>query len=150
MPSAFTHAFSGAAVSALAPRRFRGARLAFLLAAIAALPDLDVLAFRLGIPYGHPFGHRGFSHSLTCALFVALLLSACLCRGSSLWSRSGVGLLLVIFAAGASHGFLDAFTDAGLGVGFFVPFSSQRFFFPWRPVLTSPLSIQEFFSRRGV
>ena len=52
-----------------------------------------------------------------------------------------VGLLAV---AAGSHGFLDAFTDGGLGIGFFIPFSSARYFFPWRPLATSPLSVSAF------
>jgi hypothetical protein len=31
------------------------------------LPDADVLAFRFGIPYPAPFGHRGAFHSLASA-----------------------------------------------------------------------------------
>ena len=44
-----------------------------LLAAIfsAILPDFDVIAFKLGIAYQHPLGHRGFTHSI---LFALLLL----------------------------------------------------------------------------
>jgi hypothetical protein len=37
-------------------------------AALAMAPDLDVWAFRLGIPYQAPLGHRGFTHSLAFAL----------------------------------------------------------------------------------
>ncbi len=46
--------------------------------------------------------------------------------------------------ATASHGFLDAFTDAGLGIGFFIPLDNGRYFFPWRPLATSPLSVSAF------
>lgn len=150
MPTAFTHAFSGAAISLLAPRQFRGPKLTLSLAAIAALPDLDVIAFRFGIPYAHPLGHRGFSHSLTFAVLLALFLPPLLYRQASLLSSAGLGLFCVFLAAVASHGLFDAFTDAGLGVGFFVPFSSDRFFFPWRPLLTSPLSIQTFFQGHAI
>jgi inner membrane protein len=150
MPTAFTHGFSGAAISALAPRRFRGPKLTLALAALAALPDLDVVTFRLGIPYADPFGHRGFSHSLTLAVLLALVLPPLLYRHVSLLSRAGAGLFFVFFAAVASHGFLDAFTDAGLGVGFFIPFSNQRFFFPWRPILTAPVSVYAFFHGHGL
>jgi inner membrane protein len=41
---------------------------------------------------------------------------------------------------------IDAFTDAGLGVGFLIPFDNTRYFAPWRPLATSPLSIAGFFS----
>ena len=45
---------------------------------------------------------------------------------------------------------LDAFTDAGLGVGFFVPFDDGRFFFPVRPIATSPVDPRAFLSAGGL
>lgn len=150
MPTAFTHALCGAALSTLAPREFRGRALGTALAVVAALPDLDVLAFRFGIPYAHPLGHRGFSHSLAFALFMGLMLLPLLHRGVPLARWRSARLFLVIAAACASHGILDAFTDAGLGVGFFIPFDDARYFFPWRPLLTSPIGIGSFLSGRGV
>ena len=150
MPSAITHALVGGALSTLAPRKFRGVRLGIVLAAAAAIPDLDVLAFRFGIPYSHPLGHRGLSHSLPFALLVAVVIWAWLVAGGRRLSRSSVELFVVVFVACASHGFLDAFTDAGLGVGFFIPFSDERYFFPWRPIRTSPLSLGAFFSGEGI
>lgn len=42
---------------------------------LSVLPDLDVLTFRLGIPYGRMLGHRGFSHSLACACLAATLFT---------------------------------------------------------------------------
>ena len=148
MPTAFTHALTGAAISLAAPRKARGFKLALVLAAVAALPDLDVIAFRVGIPYEHPFGHRGFSHSLAFALLLAVALAPLLARGGASVSRRRLGL--AVFLACASHGLLDAFTDDGLGVGFFVPFSGERYFFPWRPIRTSPLSPRAFFGAAGV
>lgn len=150
MASAFTHAVTGAAISTLAPRPYRGVALAAALGVAAALPDLDVIGLRLGIPYAHPLGHRGFSHSLLCALLVALPIAVVFSRRAARWGRAESGLLAVVFLACALHGVLDAFTDAGLGVGFFIPFDNQRYFFPWRPVRASPLSVGEFFSRTGV
>src|SRR5215470_16358734 len=150
MPSAFTHAFAGATISTLAPRRFRGPKLGVVLAAAAALPDLDVLSFRFGIPYSHPLGHRGLTHSLGFALLVASGVWLWFAHRGSLRSAASAGLLLVTILACASHGFLDAFTDAGLGVGFFIPFDDRRYFFPWRPILTSPLSLREFFTSDGL
>src|SRR3954462_8971017 len=46
-----------------------GAMMAF--GALSLAPDLDVIAFRLGIPYSAPFGHRGAAHSLFVALALA-------------------------------------------------------------------------------
>ncbi|BAO74943.1 hypothetical protein WPG_0713 [Winogradskyella sp. PG-2] len=42
--------------------------LLFLAICSSILPDLDVLTFNFGISYSHPFGHRGFTHSLLFAL----------------------------------------------------------------------------------
>jgi inner membrane protein len=150
MASAITHAVSGAAISMLAPRPYRSGTLAAVLALAAVAPDLDVIGLRLGVPYAHPLGHRGFSHSLLGALLVALPIAVAFSRRARRWGRSEIGLLAVVFLACASHGLLDALTDAGLGVGFFIPFDDGRYFFPWRPVRASPLSVGAFFSRTGV
>jgi inner membrane protein len=64
----------------------------------------------------------------------------------------GLGLLplwLYFFLATASHGFLDAMTDGGLGVAFFAPFDNHRYFLPWTPIRVSPIGIGRFFTDRG-
>jgi inner membrane protein len=131
-----THAVVGAALAPLAPARVSPSRLAVALAVVAVLPDLDVLGLHLRIPYAHPLGHRGFSHSL---VFAALQAAAVARFGFA--NGRGRRLFFLLFAAAASHGILDAFTDGGLGVGFLIPFSSERFFAPWRPLPVSPLGI---------
>lgn len=146
MASAMTHAIVGAALGSLAPGTVSPKRriaLAVLLAVLAVLPDLDVVGFYWGIPYEAPMGHRGFTHSILFALLVALA-AALVTRGRYL------GVASLVFAATASHGLLDAMTDAGLGVGFFVPVSETRHFFPWRPLATSPLSPAAFLGPRGL
>jgi len=122
----------------------------WILAGIsAALPDVDVLSFRLHIPYGSMFGHRGFTHSLFFAAAWALIvvwgMFPALRRFGSAWWR----LLAFFFVITASHGILDAFTDGGNGIAFFAPFSAQRYFFPWRPIRVSPIGAR-FFSARGM
>ncbi|MBJ6366576.1 metal-dependent hydrolase [Snuella sedimenti] len=108
------------------------------------LPDLDVIGFKRGIPYMHPFGHRGFSHSVVFALLWALLLMFTLGKKHKLiW-------FLVIFLATLSHGALDAMTTGGKGVGFLIPFNNNRFFFPVRIIKVSPLGIKHFFSEWGL
>ena len=112
----------------------------------AMLPDLDVIGLRLGIGYGSQFSHRGFTHSL---LFAAALALA----GASLHRRLRAGFacaFVFLFAALASHGLLDAFTNGGSGIAFLWPFSDARYFAPWRPVEVSPLGIRGFFTARGV
>ncbi len=146
MATAFTHALVGAALTPLAPAELPRRVLVPTLALLAVLPDLDVAAFYLGIPYSHPLGHRGFSHSFIFAAVLAVGVGYAGfqgVRGSSAWAWWR--LLAVLAMACASHGLLDAFTNAGLGVGFWIPFSNERFFFPWRPLETSPLGVSAFF-----
>jgi inner membrane protein len=56
---------------------------AVLLAVAAGLPDIDVIAFSLGIPYHAPFGHRGALHSIAfaalCGALAALARGRCIC-----------------------------------------------------------------------
>lgn len=58
-------------------------------------------------------------------------------------------LLNFFFVVTAAHGLLDAFTDGGLGVAFFAPFDNSRYFFPWQPLVVSPLGMA-FFSEWGM
>ena len=147
MPSAFAHAAVGASLAAAVPRGSGRIWVAAVLAAFAAAPDLDVVAFRLDIPYGHPLGHRGLTHSLVFALTVALV-SAPLWRLASV-ERARLAAALTFFAL-ASHGLLDLFTNAGLGIGLLIPFENTRYFAPYRPLMTSPLSVRAFFSDGGL
>lgn len=111
----------------------------------AMLPDADVLAFRLGVPYAHDFGHRGMSHSLSFALLLATL--AWVFAGQLRASRKSA--IIFVFLVTASHGLLDMLTNGGLGVALFWPISDERLFFPLRVIEASPLSIRRFFSSAG-
>ena len=51
--------------------------------------------------------------------------------------------------AAITHPLLDMLTDGGSGVMLLFPFSTERLFFPWRPIRVSPLSIARFFDRAG-
>jgi inner membrane protein len=150
MPTAFTHALVGGALAPLGPASVRGPRLAAVLIGLAILPDLDTIGLWLGIPYAHPLGHRGLSHSLPFALAAGIMVAVLLRPGPGRGSADRWMLFGLAFLATASHGFLDAFTDAGLGIGFLVPFSDARNFFAWRPIAASPLSPAAFFSVRGL
>ena len=50
----------------------------------------------------------------------------------------------VTFVSVVSHGILDAATDAGLGIGFFIPFDNERYFLPFRPLETSAVDPRVF------
>lgn len=76
VPTIFTHP---AVPLGLAPWFRRLPRSLVITAVIAsAIPDIDVLSFRLGIPYESPLGHRGFTHSLAFAFLLALFLALCM------------------------------------------------------------------------
>ncbi len=179
MPSIITHAAVPLALWCAADR---GRIPAWLLAAgvvAAMLPDADVLAFALHIPYADAFGHRGASHSLLFAFVLAALAavlaffgsrrpwsgprgprsrrpwSAVSCRTRLAPTKAGptvtstLQAAVFVFVCAASHPLLDVMTSGGLGVALAWPWSEQRFFAPWRPIRVSPFAPQ-FFSARGV
>ena len=146
MPTVFSHTVIPLAVGLGLGQKVISTRL--LLAGIAAstLPDLDVLAFRLGIAYSDLLGHRGFSHSLLFAIALGLL-AALLVR--YLKTRS-LAAFAFVFLAAASHGLLDMLTNGGLGVAYLWPLSEQRFFFSEQPIQVAPLSLNRLFSNAGL
>ena len=114
---------------------------------LTILPDLDVVAFKYGIPYGHMFGHRGFSHSILFAVLTSAILALFLRQARVRQSLLVWGYL---FICAVSHGLLDAMTNGGLGVGLFSPFSQERIFFEFRPIEVSTLSLSRFFNGQGL
>src|SRR5215467_9173180 len=147
MPSLPTHAIVGLALGQVARTESRG-DWRFWAAAItcSVLPDFDVIGFSFGIHYGDLWGHRGMTHSLLFACLIGIASGMILGGGRVLvfWDS------LLLFAITASHGLLDAMTNGGLGIAFFSPFDTTRYFFPWRPIQVSPLGLGWFFSDRGV
>ncbi len=117
--------------------------LVFLAIASSILPDIDVLTFHFGIPYEAPLGHRGFTHSILFAVLWAIFLTFIFCKAHK------KAFFLVIFLSTISHGILDAMTTGGRGIGFFIPFDSERYFLPLRLIKVSPLNISHFFSEWG-
>ena len=119
-------------------------RLLVLAIGSAMLPDLDVLTFAFGIDYAHPFGHRGFTHSIVFAVIWSVFLALCFGK-----QRKFV-FAIVLFFSTVSHGVLDAMTTGGRGVGFFIPFENSRHFLPFRMIQVSPIGVGEFFSEWGL
>lgn len=179
MPSIITHAAVPLALWCAADRGRIPPRLLAAGVIAAMLPDADVLAFALHIPYADAFGHRGASHSLLFAGVLAALAaalaffasrrpwsaphspgsrrpwSAVSCQPRLAPTKAGptvastVQAAVFVFVCAASHPLLDAMTSGGLGVALAWPWSEQRFFAPWRPIRVSPFAPQ-FFSARGV
>ena len=149
MPSALGHVAPALALVPAFARPGVPRRLWWLGALGAMAPDLDVVAFALGVPYEHPLGHRGLWHSLPFAALAAALLAAlAFPRALPVLPRSRIWLYL--FLAIGSHGVLDAFTDGGLGVALLAPFDERRIFFPLRPIAVSPIGVSAFLSARGL
>jgi len=140
----FTHAFVAVAGARIATARPMPRRYWIAAVVLSALPDADYLGHALGVPYAHVLGHRGLSHSLLFAFLAALGTTLLFFRER----RVLVGATFFLLAA--SHGVLDAMTDAGLGIAFLAPFDDTRFFLPVRPLPTPALSVSAFFGARGV
>jgi inner membrane protein len=121
-----------------------GWRLTAFCAASAAAPDLDVVGFLFRVPYGSPWGHRGASHSLVAA-FLWALLSMLLANRLQAPRRI---VFILVWISTTSHTLLDACTNGGKGVALLWPLTNERFFFPFRPILVSPIGTR-FFSARA-
>lgn len=143
MASVFGHGIVGFTVTKLLDNK--NTKWLLLLAILSTiLPDADVISFNFGIPYEAPLGHRGFTHSILFAVIWAILLMLIFGKQKKrLWFS-------VIFLSTLSHGILDAMTSGGRGVGFFIPFHNERFFFPLRGIQVSPIGVQKFFSEWGM
>ena len=150
MASAFGHIAVAYAMGKTIRPQFQTARFWWLTVVCCLLPDVDVMGLVLGIPYEHVMGHRGFSHSLLFAVVVAALMPGVVIPHLLFRSRPYGVLVLYFSCVTMAHGMLDSMTDGGLGIAFFAPFDSTRYFFPWRPLTVSPIGISSFFSKWGM
>ncbi|HVU50859.1 MAG TPA: metal-dependent hydrolase [Polyangia bacterium] len=114
-------------------------------AALAELPDIDVLGVACGVPDLGLFGHRGFSHSLVTALALGLVCGALARRLRWPVVRTAVAATLAV----ASHGILDACCEGGRGIPLLWPLSSARFLSPWRVLPDAPRGLK-MLSRPGL
>ncbi len=146
MASAFSHI----AVPAILYASFKSDTVNFRLFVLAAVcsvfPDMDVIGFKFGIPYGSQWGHRGFTHSL----FFALCLASFLTIFHRQLRSKPWAVFWLCFVSCASHAFLDAMTNGGLGVALYWPFSLERIFLPFRPIQVSPIGVSSFFTEWGL
>jgi inner membrane protein len=143
MASILSHFLVGAGLYRFVDaRRSTGLGGALFAGAMAMLPDADSLAMPWA-PYGSAWGHRGMTHSLAFAT-VAGMLSVFALRRRAAFPGGALACAATLAVVVASHGFLDAMTDGGLGVAFFAPFDSTRYFLPWRPIPVSPITLNAF------
>ena len=148
MASEFSHAIVALTTGKVIQSRLLTGRALLLGVVCSIIPDADVIGFHYGIHYGDVWGHRGLTHSvLFAALLSGFLVAVCYRRKPSM---AMAGMFLYFFVCTASHGILDAMTDGGLGVAFFSPFDTARYFFSHRPIVVSPIGIGEFFTEGGM
>lgn len=150
MASFFAHSAVALTLGRVRYRRELPLSFWLLSAFCASMPDLDVVGFAFGIRYGDLWGHRGLTHSLAFAVVTGLVVAELAYRREPRFTRPWWGLVAYFSLVTASHGALDALTDGGLGVAFFSPFDTTRYFFPVRPIAVSPIGVGVFFSEWGL
>lgn len=148
MASAFSHAFVALALGKASPHPIMTWQALLLGMACSIAPDVDVIGFPFGIRYSDLWGHRGLTHSIFFAGLLSIGIVTLSYRRKSSAEKAGIGVYL--FLCTASHGVLDAMTNGGLGVAFFSPFDPTRYFFTFRPIVVSPIGIEEFFNRSAL
>lgn len=145
MPTILTHPAIPLAIGLALGRDIVPRRLLVAGVVASVIPDLDVLSFDFGVPYASALGHRGFTHSVVFALGLALVGTF----ASRSLRASAAGTFVFLFVAAASHGVLDGFTNGGHGIAFLWPWSTERFFAPFRVIEVSPIGASQLFSPRG-
>jgi inner membrane protein len=149
MASAFTHAIASVAIGKISMVKKTNLKFWALIIFCAVIPDADAIGFWMGVPYDSMFGHRGITHSFFFAALLAFIVTWFFYKEEKTYSRQWWALFAIFFIATASHPMLDAMTNGGRGVAFFAPFSPERYFFAFRPIKVSPISITRFFSQYG-
>ncbi|SRR5450432_359350 len=109
-----------------------------LFAAVSMLPDADVFLVAMGASDAGAIGHRGASHSLSVALGIGVLCAFAARRFGWPVMRTALAGTLAV----ASHALLDVLGFGGRGLMVFWPFSSTRFFSPWRVFPNAPRGIK--------
>lgn len=150
MPTIFSHGIAAFALKKWILIDSESTRIMLLGVICSMIPDADTMGFAFGVPYSSLWGHRGFTHSFVFAGMLSLLVVGMFFRKKTPFKKEWYALLGYFFLATASHPFLDAMTNGGLGVAFFAPFDTTRYFFSWRPIKVSPIGTKAFFSTRGL
>jgi inner membrane protein len=150
VPSVISHAVVAVAAGvAFAPRDVPN-HFWPLSIVCSIIPDADLIGISFGIPYQNLFGHRGFFHSPFFGLLMGIFFVCLFFREEEIFSRQWCFYFIFFFLLSASHGILDALTNGGLGIALLAPFDNTRYFFSWRPIMVSPISVGSFFSKWGL
>ena len=150
MSSIIGHVISGYAVSNTF-NKIKTKKVIIIGVLCSILPDIDILGFYLGVPYDSFWGHRGFTHSLFFAVIVSfLVVFLFFLKEIKKNKKFSLFYLLTFLLSILLHDFLDAMTDGGLGIAFFLPFDDNRYFLPYQIIKVSPIGIKNFFSTMGL
>ncbi|HAP70447.1 MAG TPA: metal-dependent hydrolase [Flavobacteriales bacterium] len=150
MASIFSHAIAATALGTVRYPKKEVFKYFALGIFCASFPDMDIIMFKLGVPYEHPFGHRGFFHSIFFCYLQGLFIVRIFYHEHKFMSFQALITGFYFFCCGVSHGILDAMTNGGKGVAFFAPFNNTRYFLPWRPIQVSPVDVESFFGEWGM
>ena len=149
MPSLISHAVVGLAAGVAVSAKHSQESLVLLCIISSTFPDIDGIAFALGIPYKSLLGHRGFFHSIPFAFLLSTIIVHIGFPHVKIFSHLWFYWQTIFFCISLSHSILDAMTEGGMGVAFFSPFSNKRYLLPWKPMIACPLRIEDFFSEWG-
>ena len=91
------------------------------------------------------------THSLVFAAALSIVVVSWLFRADAPFrSRLWWQFVAFFFVVTTSHGFIDAFTNGGLGIAFFAPFNPTRYFMPWQPLVVPAIGgLETIFSPDG-
>jgi inner membrane protein len=148
MPTIFSHALVSSQITFWFKNRKIPKRIFLIAALLSIFPDFDVIGFKFGVEYGDLWGHRGMTHSIFFGLLVSLFMMIFFI--SQKYQGLRLRIFLIFLLSILSHGFFDGLTNGGLGIAYFAPFDQTRYFLPITPVKVSPISIDQFFSLRGL
>ena len=112
-------------------------KLIFFVVLCTILPDIDMIGYKIGVPYDSFFGHRGFTHSLLFAFLIALSITIIFFKKET---KKSITIFTIFFFSMVLHDLLDMLTTGGLGIMLFTPFYNERLFFPIRFIEVSAIN----------
>ena len=150
MPTIFTHSFTGVAAGIAVYDKTLPKRFWIFSVICSIIPDADVICFKIGIPYSHFFGHRGFFHSLFFACILGSLIGVLFMKVREKGWKQKLFFAVYFSFLIVVHDILDAFTNGGLGIALLSPFTPKRYFFWVTPIEVSPINPEVFFSGKAL
>ena len=137
MPTNITHAIPAIAVGLGLGKKIIPVNVMVTGALISSIPDLDMIGTRyFGIPWDSIYGHRGYTHSISFAMLVALL-------AASFFNKSSFKKIFLFFSfCMLSHGLLDSCNAGGLDVAFLWPLTDHRYHGLFQPIMNVHVSFR--------